>query len=269
MPNNDSEVKEIQADLKKSGFPLEIVVSSILAKKGWTVRNQAYYTDQTENKGRTVDIMSHKAEFGTIGDYDRINLTLIIECKKSNKPWLFYTNKMNTEEKDLNTIATIKQFSNPYILNNNRFVSWLTKSCHYSSKFLEDFGFNYYEPFKEGKGIDILTAFHQVSKSLDFMMRQSEEFAQIYSKRAGFKPLFIWYPIIVFDGHLYEYKIEGEECQLVRRQNFTYHLCQEKNYFVDIVEKEYFPIFLEKIDQEFLDLIAVLGNHEQAVTTAL
>ena len=79
MLNNDSEVEEIKADLKKSGFPLEIIVSSILTKKGWTVRNQAYYTDQTENKGRTVDIASHKAEFGTIDGYYRVNLTLIID----------------------------------------------------------------------------------------------------------------------------------------------------------------------------------------------
>jgi hypothetical protein len=132
-----------------------------------------------------------------------------------------------------------------------------------SIKNLKKFAINYYEPLKKGGGIDILTAFHQLTKSVDFMMTKDDEFTSLFLKTMPNQPnhpLFIHYPIIVFDGHMFEYIIEDDDCQLKRRENLTYHLCQNNFYFIDIVEKAYFANFLEQIDKEFSDLICNLGK---------
>ena len=82
---------KIKKDIEKSGLPLEIDVNYILNQKGWNVRNQVSFFDQTENKHRPIDIMASKLIEVKSPGLDRLNVTLIIECKKSVKPWVFYT----------------------------------------------------------------------------------------------------------------------------------------------------------------------------------
>ena len=113
---SESEKKKIINDMKKAGLPLEIEVSSVLETYGWVVHNQEGYLDCDENKWRTIDVAAHKRiELPNSLSYKALNVSLIIECKKSEKPWAFYIKgkKGSTTFNPLMACGLVKQESNP------------------------------------------------------------------------------------------------------------------------------------------------------------
>lgn len=261
----DDEIENIKNDIKLSGFPLEVFISSILIKNGWNVENQVYYFDEEEKKSRTVDMIGHKSEFRAIGNYDRVNFSLVLDCKKSVTPWVFYTIQRTAEEQFLESLASFKYFSNPDVVKSHTFIEWLTQKCHYSYDNLKELAVNYYEPFKKGEGKAIATAFHQVTKAYEFRLNFTKNFsehAKKISAIASMRPLFIFYPMVIFDGHLYECKPEGKEINVYRRNHICYSYRHENSYIIDIVEKDYFEEFLKILDSEISCLKEALGKGE-------
>jgi len=88
-------IERVKEDIQKSGFPLEIEVSSILNKFGWEVQNQAFYLDEQEKKSRAIDIIASKFVAVKSESFTNYNTYLVIECKKSQKPWLFIPLKVH------------------------------------------------------------------------------------------------------------------------------------------------------------------------------
>jgi len=85
-----NEEEKILSDLERSGYPLEINATSILESNGWNVINQEGYFDLESNKWRTIDIIATKnIALPSLSAYERLHISLIIECKKSDKPWVF------------------------------------------------------------------------------------------------------------------------------------------------------------------------------------
>lgn len=82
---SDDEVKKIQADMEKQGFPLEIKTSEILDAHGWEVTNQASYLDSESGKNRTIDIVAERNVI--LNSKWGFDVWICIECKKkSDKP---------------------------------------------------------------------------------------------------------------------------------------------------------------------------------------
>jgi hypothetical protein len=84
-------------EIEKSGFPLEIEVTSILEKLNWVVLNNQPFRDPDEEQLRSVDIFAfqmsphflHDTLFG-------FTPRIIIECKKSSShAWVFFTRPIN------------------------------------------------------------------------------------------------------------------------------------------------------------------------------
>lgn len=247
----ENEIQRIKRDIALSGFPLEIEVSSILRNDGWNVRNQVYYIDNEEGKPREIDIIAHKAFFERMGDYDRFNISLIIECKKSDKPWVFFTTPRELSPSiDIELLALVKQFSNPELIRSLAFIKWLQKENHYSYDNCKEYAVISYEPFKKGTGREILEATHQVTKALNF---QLDEFRKATSL-ITMNPVFILYPIIAFDGHLYESKPQAEDMELRRCSHLEYFISRKELFLIDILEKNYLPEFLKNVNKEVISL---------------
>ena len=87
-----NQIDYLKQKIKKTGYPLEIQISSLLDKKNWgTVQNTCSYFDREEGKLRDIDI--------TVGNFYgppkiaplMLFTQLIIECKKSdNFAWVFF-----------------------------------------------------------------------------------------------------------------------------------------------------------------------------------
>ncbi len=127
-----SEIENIKADMKKAGFPLEVVAGSRFTSKGWTPRHQVFFHDKDENKSRYVDIVAHRADEKDFQQFKRLNYTVVVECKKSDKPWVFYTppSSFLVKQKDFATISYLQIVSKPVLqpkelkfLYHNHYVS--------------------------------------------------------------------------------------------------------------------------------------------------
>lgn len=256
----DQEISKIKKDIKLSGFPLEIQVSSILRKKNWGVQNQVFYLDRDKQIARTVDVIGNRGLIEPIGDYDRLHVSLIIECKRSpSKPWVFFTSKRDQRATDLESIAALKffEYSNN-VFTKKPFINWITDSCHYRD--YTDFAVNWYEPYKKGKGRAIKTAIHQVTKATNYIL---EEHGGIYGKLHGktpFRPFFLHYSIIVFDGQMYECIPHDNDIEVTRRNSFLYSHNEKPINFVEILEISLLEKYVDRIEQEISELKQALSQ---------
>jgi hypothetical protein len=253
MTEKKSEIERIKEDLKKSGFPTEIQVSSILVKHGWDVENQAYYLDPEENKERTVDVVAHKAFFERMGKHDRFNFSLIIECKKSEKPWVFYSSSRKSEVAYIHSVAAIKEFSHPDISKSPAYLKWIG-DFHYTK--CRNFAVNSHEPFTKGEGISIATAIHQVTKATMFRLEENTKSVSVI----GMFPVFIYIPLIVFDGNLYECQPKTNDLEVVKQSSFLYSLVSLKVFLIDILELSFLDKYLDMVDSEVLSLKDAIKN---------
>jgi hypothetical protein len=240
------EIHRIEEDMKLVGFPFEIEVTSVLKKSGWNVQNQVYYLDKNEGKPRSVDIIASKAWFEDFGAYDRLNINLVIECKKSVKPWVFFMTPKDGRLFDF-SFFYVKNFSEPQLERSIGFIEWAKKHIHYVS-LAEECAVISYEPFKKGEGREILEATHQVTNALTDRL----EFFAKARKLTPMQPAFLLYPVIVFDGHIFEYGSQGEGLRLSKSRYLQYLMMQE--FLVDIMEKNFLSDYLKIVDEEITTL---------------
>jgi len=92
---------KILKDLKQSGFPLQVETAAYLQGQGWKVDEDLLYVDEESDKERSVDIHALKVDYTyasktpkriTPGNENKLIAHLVIECKKSTKPWIFFDN---------------------------------------------------------------------------------------------------------------------------------------------------------------------------------
>ena len=143
--------------MKKAGFPLEVVAGTRFTNKGWTPRHQVFFHDKDENKSRYVDIVAHKAVDKEFQQFKRLNYTVVAECKKSDKAWVFYTpsNSYLMKEKDLATLSYLKIDSKPPL--EPRQLKSLYHNHYVSKEPLDRFAVASYIAFskdKESEGYD-------------------------------------------------------------------------------------------------------------------
>lgn len=238
------EVRNIEEDIKQSGFPLEIEVSSILKKDGWIVRNQAYYIDEDEEKPRAVDIVAHKSFFEKFSDHDRLHISLVIECKKGSKPWVFFVTPK--EEARMLPFGYIKHWANPALEYSIYFSQWMEKMFHYACVHFKEHAIIAYEPFKKEKRQEIFEAKNQVIKALNFELEERKK----APLKLPMRPVFILYPVIVYDGHLFEYKSQNGDMKIVPSDYLQYSVEQKEFFLIDVVRKEYLSQYLKMINQE-------------------
>ena len=91
-----SRLRKARDWILKTGYPLELEVIDILRANDWEVMASTNYYDEDEGKWRELDIKAYKglecgeAHHTPAWPY-RLTLTLIIQCKKSEKyAWVFF-----------------------------------------------------------------------------------------------------------------------------------------------------------------------------------
>lgn len=93
----------VERELEKSGFPLEIEVSSFLEERSWFVASSTFYPDLDLGIPREIDLVASKTlsvdSFGKSLHPYELRLALIIQCKKSGKyHWVFYSRPRKEDE---------------------------------------------------------------------------------------------------------------------------------------------------------------------------
>jgi hypothetical protein len=92
MNNQKSLEQNILEELQKTGYPTEIISASLMQQRKWGVIHNPSYLDDSEGRSREFDIRAYQQKRFTLSNkVFNVGLFLITECKKSEKPWVFFT----------------------------------------------------------------------------------------------------------------------------------------------------------------------------------
>jgi hypothetical protein len=211
-------IKKISGEIGKSGHPVSIKISNILQKRGWFVRNSVRYPlEKNGFETGEIDVIATIESNLIKNTYDN----LIIECKKQTDPWVFFN--QNWYNADV------------FTLNHNRanddhgsIYSWLDdsgifKKHYYYNKKLATYYFVAFKKPDEGPAKTIDKALTQVLRSTIFY----------WGKYLKTEVDHIFYPIIVFDGELFEVNYQNDD-PIVEPTN---HICLHYEFDVDNIDK--------------------------------
>jgi hypothetical protein len=245
-------IDKIKIEVEKSGHPVSLKVSQILDKHNWFVKNAPRFALPKDTTFSEIDVVGVKESkfIGDTLDY------LIIECKKQDKPWIFFKqNKKNSDVLTINCNRMNEQGSGIYdwIETNGYFES----HYYYGRELCTYFFVGLTNPDQNpAKTLD--RAIYQVIRALLFYISQQEQNIKVK----------LFYPIIVFDGDIYEASYKNDELIINESNHINLYFEAEfdklekiltsdgkyvkwidsKPFVIDIVKLEYFDEFLKKFE---------------------
>lgn len=253
---NIDTLNKIKSEIEEGGIPLQVYSSIALDKLGWYVKQNSFYNLFNKNgeSEREIDIIAEKNSF-----ISRLKNVLILECKKSRKPWVFFEQGTKVGEDPFIVTALGKENLLIYELIEDNF-----KKFHYFGKEIHTYFHTAF--FKEDLTRDeqyspIHKAIKQVLSGYKFILDQNEDFL---SKGPETIDGYFFYPLIILEGELLSAKIiENGEIVLEEKDHISLLLTLErektlvirgrekaqglrsKKIIIDIVKKEYLEDFLK------------------------
>jgi len=278
--------------VKKSGYPLEIDVSNILEDERFVVFNTQYYFDEEAQQGRDIDIYAIP-----IYEVDdrllplRLSTDLAIECKKSEThAWVFYTRpripmssiymrgqfRTTVPESERNSTESFEWFLQQkcLVLHYDKFAKIAIAYDEIKKKKMDT------ESGREKKDgssrREIFEAINQLVKFTSYEMHQTYERIAKAPQTYYREIITLFFPIIVFDGDMFEMFLDLGEPRLERRKHVilgTHYRCpycrNVESYTVDIVHRSHFKEFMRLWKME-LDTTkqAMIRNHDELLIKA-
>lgn len=268
-------------ELTRTGYPLEIEVSSML-DNNYSVTNNKYFFDWEEKKAREIDIaaspLERKHQEAKIEPF-RVVHRLVIECKKSNThAWIFLTRPdilhwYQGQRIDFLKIAT-KDLELDFV---DVILSTCKKRLHYHS--FERVASTYAEIKYQGqrsKKSEIFEAKNQLVKFVAYDIFQLHK----RLKMRDFDPttnhiIWLYHPTIVFDGKLYEAIIKDGSLHLFERKHlllsaryspayvkdFPRTEVPELPHLIDVVRKDFFNGFLQTLEKDYFTVWKCISNN--------
>lgn len=270
-----NKIEFIKEKIMESGFPLELEVSSILRNRNYDVTHGMYFFDEDEKKARELDIEAIPSLDAILPKFDDdmwfFSPFVLIECKKSRAySWVFF----NSEPINL-------------FLNIGHSIDILTEKLGYDKsicfEILRNTGLHYlrqdtnfasaYQQIKVGKGTrneqdgkdSILDAVSKITKFTNYRFRHLKGF---YERDPTRSDVIFHFPIVVFDGDLYEASfdktLELKECR---------HIVYETRYvsvlsgsleimYIDVIRKDALEDILSVIERETTSINEDLSKPE-------
>lgn len=286
--SNASFEKRIREAIEKTGLPTEIRATNYLTQNGWFVKNEFPYIDVENKRVRTLDI---KATLSV--DQDNTNMQnkketleceLYIECKKSEKPWIFYVEarswseiefdierlaeKMATETFNTLIDGHIQSGKITYAKDLKKPVSIFSRipvrlqSINYKVALSHQIIFVKTEDGKKPKNKvddepndfkdEIYSAEMQILKALKHQENHDKLVESSQTKRR------VIIPVMLLNGNMFGCYYENQELQ-TPKISYTRHLAhglpnQEMPALIDVMTLDYFPEFLKLLKSELLVL---------------
>lgn len=262
---------KIVEELDRTGYPTEVVAASVMQQRGWYVRHNPSYLDDTEQRSREYDLYAYRTWDASS---DRMKYTvgvyLLAECKKSEKPWVFFTTPEPHRHSQLASLIkhrhtaprilwSARTSDSPLLSNDD-----LKQLHHYFRA--DERARTYHEPFKNqaaaGQAQMIYTAvFSAVKATLSQYRREVS---------SGF--LGMYYPIIIFSGDMFQARVAADKQVTLTRSTYvqlSHHYTLpvprgaspwegEHEFIVDVVHESHLPSYLAVIETEHEELAAIV-----------
>lgn len=257
--------KHLRREIQKTGYPLEIEISSLLDGKWDKIVNTDSYRDYSENKTRDIDINAYRIVETGIGL--EFAPHLIIECKKSeNLAWVFFMRPLKLEDLDLNGHYLDGLQAKDKKVDNISAMKPILNSSKLHYKRFKRAAVCFSEFYMQGKQNEshkkeIFEAETQLKK---FIIDKNE----LTMKSEGY-PLFVdfYFPCIVFDGKMFEATVKNGKTRL--KESFHVPLLTshpspystwDLGFVVDVVHKSYFEKFSDLVNQDIDNLTSTMQH---------
>jgi len=208
-------LSRVKAEILKTGYPTQVRLADFLQRELWGVVQSPAYLDDVEGISREYDLRAYR-EWTVAGTSPPflIGVYLIIECKKSDKPWVFFTTEATHLRGRLGELIRGKVADKIVFATRNSSAAYLTDddllSFHHYFRGAR-LAHSYFEPFK---GKDPRDASPTIFSA---MLSCTKPTLFLHKDRPIERWLRIHYPVVVFDGQLLDARIrEDGEIELVR-----------------------------------------------------
>jgi hypothetical protein len=206
MGQHSDGAEKVVAAIRQMGFPVELHVSEALTKRNYYVANNLYYVDQDEDKGREIDARALKNFAFAFGNHTIwVRHCLLIECKRATKgrPWVVFTSPTNAYDRAFDELDHTGLKELRPLVKELRPILKHIHPFEVTSRRGRAFG----ELFREG---DEARSTDPVFKALITAVKATRA---TRDGDFGNGPLnvFFFYPIVVFDGPLWESRLEEGE----------------------------------------------------------
>lgn len=262
-------IDHLKREIKKTGYPLEIEISSLLDKRWHEVVNTDTYYDKDEGKLRDIDILaidnlSSKAVLPV-----SLRTGLVIECKKDeNFAWIFFSRpfELGIEDIDGQYIDEVqcitKNTENCQIME----TVYEKASLHYEN--VERTAVSYDAFYIKGKKSsyekkknEIFEAQNQVKKYIGHTIEQVIKASPQFSVY----PIEFYFPCIIFDGLMYEaildrgnLKLKESNHIILSSQYRSPYSIFDMGVLIDVVQKSYFNDYHRLIRKDVTSLRSVV-----------
>jgi len=255
----------VKKEILKTGFPLELEIFSFLQSGSWVVSAQDYYYDEDEDKSRNIDLSAMRlpnfdADDNILNPTEPINLNwnLSVECKKSKRNWVFFP----VEDY---YIGTSGQSLNIKYLTGRDFGHYNLDAFHIAS---------IYTVLPKGND-EIFEAVMQLVKHINYSKNKIWDRIQ-YLKSNKYSINF-WFPIIVFDGKMWNaFTKNGQITNVVESKHTILEVqygfangYKEESYAIDIVHKSYFPKLMDLILQDMKAYEQFVSENKSSIMESL
>lgn len=250
----------IRKTLMKTGFPLELEISSILEsqlaeEQGWDITYNRYFFDDDEKKGREIDISVLFNPLARSKDVSKVKILpeILIECKKSaNKAWVFFTRRTNPSVSSywgqyFDNFQLETDFSQSLM---GSFMDWALGNLDYfeSKKISSSYA---QVRLKNERDLDKSEIFEGIMQLIKATMYECKQRIGKFKRLRG-NLVFFFMPVIIFDGELFEARLKSgtiiiEPAKYVLLK--TYYKPDFRDgplmFFIEIVQKNHVKDWLE------------------------
>lgn len=105
LPKSTTEQAIIDA-IKKSGYPVQGIIAQTLSKE-FNVTEEPGYIDQDSGEHRSLDLLAYRPFSGDPHSNTRPSAALLIECKRSIHPYVFFRRVSGPPIREIPKIASI------------------------------------------------------------------------------------------------------------------------------------------------------------------
>lgn len=260
-PSNEQFLCKIKEDISKTGFVSELKAAQIAKSKDWRVQHNSNYLDFDTGKSREFDL-SVSTVFSNPRGFT-LHIQLNIEVKKSKKPWVVFTEEIDSvnDSSDLpgfGLVFAYNNFSTSEVLDYEGIMDGFMRL---DKKYI---GRNFCEAFKDpDEPSKIYEALVSISKASLYSRElnmsekakeQEDDPSSYYDPEIG-SYFHIIQPVVILEGSLIAASL-GHNGEIVLQETeyiplsieYTSKYYERKRFFPDIITLDYFSEYLDKSD---------------------
>lgn len=253
---------KIEADIRKSGFPLEMHALNICSQH--TTFRTPSLRYESDGKVQEVDLVASfvtepHGKFETITELQYTTTTMVIECKKSaEKPWILFSSPYHILNELNELIVYVSDLD--FVFGTAPLLQHIKGAL--SGHYLENPDIPrclaYNEAFRKPEYPS--TIFKAIDTLVSYLI-----YDQALVRAAGMRGVFskFYVPVILLEGELFQASIKGDDIILTEErwlQLQTYYRGQ--SYVVEVVTKNAFESYVKGTSMLHLRIVDAINRLE-------